>query len=153
MEGRNLKLTKNLGLFIILSILVAIYSTRINTSPVRSIENNLSEIEPEDIYYSEISNFYHFNQIEDDPELISTKSNSSIDFSYSRGSSSLYATDLYHYQLVEQANSDFYMELTIDYSYTGITLAEFFVRLESYCSENGSIADNIGTSNHTEYSL
>jgi len=137
-----MRLNKAHGLVIILSIIVAIFLTHTNTTS-SSIIDNFRETESKDVYYEEIYSFYYFNLIEDAPEMISSKSNPEMNFSYSGGSSNLYATEVYHYELVEAATSDFIIEVTMEYSYTGTTLAEFFVRLESDYSEDGSIADDV----------
>jgi len=135
-----MKSVKTQGIISILLVLIALFSTRINSIYSGSNENNTIELEPNDVYYLETTSFYFFNLEDDDPELISVKANPYINFSYSGGSSSPYASDVYHYDLAEAAETDFYIELNVMYNYTGTTLAEFFVRLESDYAEDGSLA-------------
>ena len=119
---------------------MAIFSTRIYTTYSVHNDNIEKNLVSNDIYFEEVYSFYHFNIENDDAELNSIKTNDYINFNYSGGSLGLYATDVYHYDLIEAAKTDFYIEVNIEYDYSGSTLAEFFIRLESDFSEDGSLA-------------
>ncbi|NHJ33360.1 MAG: hypothetical protein FK732_10905 [Asgard group archaeon] len=135
-----MKQTKTQGFVIILIFLLGIYSTRINTYRVKTIESDSMEMEIIDVIDEEVLNFSSFYQTENDQALTSSNSDDKIDFSYFGGSSSSSATDEYQFQ-IEKPSSHFFMEITLDYNYTGITLGEFYVRLEGDYAEDGSIAD------------
>ncbi|NHJ46512.1 MAG: hypothetical protein FK733_01875 [Asgard group archaeon] len=89
------------------------------------------------------SEFDDFNIVLDAPELNNLKTMEQINFTYSGGSGTTYASDLYCLTLDEDC-SDFYLEIDVDYSYAGSYLGEFFVSLNSTYSEYGSTADEYG---------
>ena len=135
-----MKSTRILSFVNILLVLIALFSSRVST--ICCVGNDIfeRELKPDVIYFEEVYSFYYFNLEDDDTELVSVKTNDYINFSYLGGSSSSYATDVYHYDLEEAAETDFIVECTVNYNYTGTTLAEFFVRLESDYAEDGSLA-------------
>ncbi|MHA1211592.1 MAG: hypothetical protein ACTSSH_03935, partial [Candidatus Heimdallarchaeota archaeon] len=124
----------------ILLVWTVLFTTNIWIYTEGNEQNNFAEMNSKDVVYEESQSFYSFQPVEDDPVLINSKSNSFINFSYSGGSSNLVATDIYRATSQYGDCSDFHIELTIVYDYTGISLGEFFLRLESNYAEDGSAA-------------
>jgi len=86
-----------------------------------------------------INNFSDFQILYNEPELSSVKSKSRIDFSYDGGSSEFYLMKYYYLPLINYGNcSNFEMQVTIDYDYTGsIYFGRFEFITGSYYNESG----------------
>lgn len=122
----------------IIFLMISSYFTPIFSNSITIFEKHNS-LDFEEYSFVSIQDFTNFEIFTDVVEINSTKTNSTINFSYIESNPTLnITTEQYLLSLLKNGNcSDFEISLKIDLNYTFSILGEFFIILESVFNEFG----------------
>lgn len=121
------------SLVLILHMVISIgfVNSKENNQPSSFYDYNLAAIE--------INDFSDFQILYDEPQLYCLKTDASLDFTYYGGSSEYFLMRYYYLPLTDYGNcSNYDIEISIDYDFTGSTLyGRFEVIVGSFYDESG----------------